>query len=152
MLIPGVRRGVGAVARKLRPGQTLGKELLFEPGSVARDIAEQHMRKPKLDYEPGAPAAKGQREWHPSGVGSVPAAKTLAEPTALLKTPAPAGARNLARVFGFEADDIPQMSQQAALVRREQLRRAVPDYATQVEAGPLRDLLERLEEHLLRFR
>jgi hypothetical protein len=152
MLLPGVRRGVGAVAKKLRPpGHTLGKELMFEPGSVARDIAEQQLRKPKLDYEPGAPAAKGQREWHPSGVGSVPAAKTLGEVPELLKTVPSEGERNLARLFGFEAEAIPDMSQIQTLQYRNRLA-GVTDYATQTEPGPLRDLLERLEAQILRYR
>jgi hypothetical protein len=151
LLLPGVRRGVGAVARKLRPGQKLGKELLFEPGSVARDIAERQMAKPKLDYEPGSPTARGAKDTnHP--MVQRRAEKTLSEATELLKTAPTEGERNLARLFGFEAVDIPTMSQQATLIHRRRLLSVVPDYGTQQEAGPLRDLLERLEQHLLRFR
>jgi hypothetical protein len=151
MLLPPVRHGVATLARKLRPGAKLGKELMFEPGSVARDIAERQMRRPQLDYEPGSPTARGARETnHP--MVQRRAEKTLAEPTELLKSPASEGAQNLAKLYGFTVEDIPQMSQAAALFHRRRLLSAVPDYATQVEAGPLRDLLQRLEDHLLRFR
>ena len=76
----------------------------------------------------------------------------MAEETELLRTPPSEGVQNLARLFDFEATEIPSMTQQAALAHRKRLLQVVPDYATQAEAGPLRDLLQRLEEHLLRFR
>jgi hypothetical protein len=151
MLIPGVRHGVASLGRKLRPGPKVGKELMFEPGSVARDIAERQLRQSKLDYEPGAAAAKGVKDGGGPFV-SRRAERTRAAPTDLLKTAPTEGEQNLAHVFGFRVEDIPEMSQQAALVRRQQLRHAVPDYATQAEAGPLRDLLERLEQQILRYR
>jgi hypothetical protein len=152
LLLPPVRHGVATLGRKLRPGAKVGNELMFEPGSVAREIAERQMRKgARLDYEPGSPTARGARDTHHPSVQRR-AERTLAEPTELLRTPPSEGVQNLARLFGFEAEEIPQMSQAAALVHRKRLLTAVPDYATQQEAGPVRDLLERLEEHLLRFR
>jgi hypothetical protein len=151
MLLPPIRHGVASLARKLRPGATLGKELMFEPGHTAREIAERQMRKPQLGYEPGSPTARGVKDTNYPFV-TRRAEKTLAEATELLKTPPSEGVQNLARLFGFEAEDIPQMSQQAALFHRRRLLSVVPDYATQQEAGPLRLLLERLDQQILRFR
>jgi hypothetical protein len=70
----------------------------------------------------------------------------------ILDTPPSEGARNLARiVFDFVPDDISQMSLERAINARKRILAKVPDFVQQ-SGGPLGELLERLEAHILRFR
>lgn len=120
--------------------------MLFEPGSVAEDLAVPRGRRLDLFLEPESPASRPLSRFDKP----VP---TRGQPAGILKTVPSEGARRLAPVFDFQADRIPQMTQKQAVEAYRRIISRVPDYPIhEVENTPIFELLQRLEQHILSFR
>jgi hypothetical protein len=100
-----------------------------------------------LMYEPGRLVGR-------SAMPGFPRVPTLAQPTGVLTGELSEGASNLARLFEMPRtmEGIRKMSQMQTLQARARLLSKVPDYDLAQEQGPLRELLEVLEQQILRYR